>query len=221
MIAWFISRIMTLEDETLSTGSFLNRVWILIILLITCFLFFVIVLIALKRRRIHKITALILSVFLIVESAGLINSLRGRIRIPLEYVCAVETSRNDHHEYYDPIWRTSCYPDSTTVPKETIEKSLGCSLANVEFDEEYTYLFVYYYKDVELTCSFWDRSTFYLDDTESGEIAFHSDSFNEDPTKGDLWLGKLSAHGEDADNTIFVFRFPRRAVLSEWEQWLI
>ena len=98
---------------------------------------------------------------------------------------------------------------------------MNTMIRSVEFDEEYTYLFVYYYKDVDLTCSFWDRSTFYLDDTESGEIAFHSDSFNEDPTKCDLWLGKLSAHGEDADNTIFVFRFPRRAVLSEWEQWLI
>ena len=84
-------------------------------------------------------TALILTAVLIVEASVLIHSLRGRTHVPLEYVCAVDTSRNDHHEKYDPIWRTNCFPDTTKpVPKELLEHFFECDLTGVDF--EYTKL---------------------------------------------------------------------------------
>ena len=95
----------------------------------------------LKKKRIQKMTALILTAVLIVEASVLIHSLRGRTHVPLEYVCAVDTSRNDHHEKYDPIWRTNCFPDTTKpVPKELLEHFFECDLTGVDFDENYSFV---------------------------------------------------------------------------------
>ena len=205
MISWLIARILIHNSEALTPSGLFLRFCLLTVLFGVYLLFFVLIIMRLKKKRIQKMTALILTAVLIVEASVLIHSLRGRTHVPLEYVCAVDTSRNDHHEKYDPIWRTNCFPDTTKpVPKELLEHFFECDLTGVDFDENYTYLFVYYYKDVDLTYSFWDKGAYHIL-----------------PASEYFWIGNLSAHGKDTDHTVYVFRFPQKRIVSDGEQWIV
>ena len=151
------------------------------------------------------ITALILSAVLVFEAAQVFPFLQAEKEVPLEYVCSVETTRND------PLnntikWYTDCSViDSEPVEKEVLESCLECDLTDIDLDGEYTYLFVDYYKDVELFYSNWSESA-----DESGNVQ----------SKYVIWLGRLEAKGAGSKNTIYIFRFPRKAIVPHDAQWL-
>ena len=204
MISWIITGILMLgQDETATETQLMTRFAVLFVFLIIYLLLFVIVLQKLREKRIRKMTALILTVVLIVETAQLIPFLRGRIHVPLEYVCSVDTTYNENHDENRPIWWTSCSVWSTPLSKEELEEYLECSFRDIDFDEEYTYLFVYYYKDVDLSYTNWSKST-----------------PNVIPSTNVFWIGDLSVKGEDTDHTIYVFRFPRKTIVRDSLQWI-
>lgn len=193
-------------ERALTEKEIAIRFVILSVLLGIVLLLFVQVLRSLKKRHIRIITALILSAILIFEATGAIPFLQGEKQIPLEYVCSVETTRkaplNESIEWY-----TNCSVcNSKPEPKESIEYVLACDLTGIDLnDEEYTYLFVLNYKDVDLFYSKWSEAL---------------PSTGNDDLKYVVWVGRLEATGEATDNTVYIFRFPRKAVVPYNGQWL-
>ena len=196
MISWIATRILMLGQDQRATESQLMIRFVVLIALITIYLLlFVLILKKLKEKRIRKITALILCVMLVVEIVQLIPFLRGRIHVELEYVCSVETT-DDTTWSKNVKWYTNCSIYSKPIAKSELEEIFGCSLEDIDFEEEYTYLFVANYKDVDLSYTYWSKST-----------------PNIFPSTKYYWLGDLSVEGEAADHTIYVFRFPRKTIV--------
>ena len=181
------------------------RYIVLIVFLLVDVWLILLILRRLKQKRMKTITALILSAVLVFEAAQVFPFLQAEKEVPLEYVCSVETTRND------PLnntikWYTDCSVIySEPVEKEVLESCLECDLTDVDLDGEYTYLFVDYYKDVELFYSNWSKSA-----GKSGNVQ----------SKYVIWLGRLEAKGAGSKNTIYIFRFPRKAIVPHDAQWL-
>ncbi len=197
MFSWWITKIFRMNSSTFVTKNGMwGRFALAIGLLIAYILLFVVVQRLRKKELVRKRTAVIFSSILIFETIVLLPFLQGPRHVQLEYVCNVETAYNDHHDAAHPLWETNCSIDSAYVSKESLEEYLDCSLAEIDFDDNYTYLFVYYYKDVDLVYSNWTKT--------AGNTILSTDN---------SWLGKLSVQGEDTDNTIFIFRFPRKKII--------
>lgn len=180
--------------ELFSENWFRSRYVILISLIAIDLLFCVLLLKKRKETRFQKIISLILCAVMIFEISGVIPFLQGEKQVPLEYVGSAETTRNDPHNQ-KVRWYTSCWFDSTPEEKERLEDCLECDLTNIDLtDEEYSYLFVLYYKDVELFYSKWSETSGCY--TPSG-----------------FWVGHLKATGNAEEYTIHIFRFPR--------QWIV
>ena len=192
MISRFTIAMMTGGEDALTENGLMSRRLILLVLLGLMLLLSVLILKNIKKKRNRIITAIILSAVLIFEASGVIPYLQGNIHVPLEYVGSAETTRNDPQNN-KVKWFTNCSAPFESKPsKEELEGWLKCDLANIALnDEEYTYLFVLYYKDVDLFYNIWSESNYYTD----------------------CWIGRLEAAGAPAKNTIYIFRFPRKVIV--------
>lgn len=196
MISWMLTEILRINTSTEITENGIKlRSLIAIAAFVTFILLFVFVLRYQKKKPIRKRIVYVVFVILILEAVELLPYLQGVRHIPLEYVCSVETTNTVPYDADCPIWYTSCSIHSTPTPKEELEEYLGCSLKNVNIDGDYTYLFVYYYKDVDLIYSNWSKNT----DNLIPPTAFY-------------WIGKLNVQGKCSDKTIYVFRFPNKKI---------
>ena len=140
-----------------------------------------------------------LSTILAFEAAILLPFLQGIRYAPLEYVCSLETTRDTSSEQ-DVIWYTNCSIYSTPIEKSRLEETLSCNLADVNLDEDYTYLFVYSHRYVDLEYSNWK---FYrIDHLDQAGVL-----------QGFYWIGSISVQDEAKDNIIYVFRFPRKTIV--------
>ena len=196
MISWInIGLLYPQYDQVLAEGYVESRNVVLVVLLVIYILLFIYTLRRLKESRIRKITAFIILAILILESAELIPFLQREKHVPLEYVCSVETTRNDPHNQ-KVRWYTSCFLDSTPEDKERLEDCLECDLDCIALtDKEYSYLFVLYYDDVDLLYSKWSEQVKFCD----METIF--------------WVGRIKATGEPTENRIYIFRFPRKLIV--------
>ena len=136
MVSWMITGVLRLgQDERATESQLMSRFVVLIILIIIYLLLLVWVLKKRKEKRIRKITALVLSVVLVIEIVQLIPFLRGRIHVPLEYVCSVET--NDDTTWSENVkWYTNCSIYSKPIAKSELEEKFGCSLEDIDFEEK-------------------------------------------------------------------------------------
>lgn len=202
MISWIIIQLLRVtQDQKLTKNGITIRFVIIIVLLCIYSLLFVLLLRSLKKARIRKGSALFLSTIIAFEAAILFPFLQGIRHAPLEYVCSVETTRDTSSEQ-DVIWYTNCSIYSTPIEKPRLEEILSCDLADVNLDEDYTYLFVYSYRYVDLEYSNWKYyRAYYLDQA--------------DVPKGIYWIGSISVQDEAKDNIIYVFRFPRKTIVPD------
>ena len=177
------------SENALTETGIMKRLLVLYVLLGFILFFFVFILIKLKKKQIRVITALILSAILIFEAYNVIPNLHGKKYVPLEYVGSVETTRNDPLNSKVKWVTNDSMPIDPTEPfgKKQLEHYLECDLSNIAVNDEYGYLFVLYYKDVDLFYNEWSGSKYYLD----------------------CWIGRVEAAGEPTKNTIYIFRFPR------------
>ena len=205
MIIRLIIAFLQLE-RALTEKEITIRLVVLSVLLGIVLLLFVQILRSLKKKCIRIITALILSAILIFEATGAIPFLQGEKQIQLEYVCSVETTRKAPPDGSFE-WYTNCSVcNSKPEPKESIEHVLACDLTGLDLnDEEYTYLFVLNYKDVDLFYSKWSEAL---------------PSTGNDNSEHVVWVGRLEVTGEANENTVYIFRFPRKAVVPYNGQWL-
>ena len=207
MITRLIIEIMKNDARALTKDELMPRYIVLIVFLLVDVWLILLILRRLKQKRMKTITALILSAVLVFEAAQVFPFLQAEKEVPLEYVCSVETTRND------PLnntikWYTDCSViDSEPVEKEVLESCLECDLTDVDLDDGYTYLFVYYYKDVKLFYSNWGEST-------AGTGIVNPKKVNV------IWLGRLDTAGEATENTIYIYRFPQKAIVPYHTQWL-
>ena len=204
MVTRLIIEFMKNDVRALTKDEMMVRHVVLIVFLTVDLCLFVLLIRCLKQKRIHKITALVLSAVLVFEAAHVIPFLKSEEQIPLEYVCSVIKTRD--YSPTDRPWYTDCSVSGPEpVEKELLQYELGCDLADIDFNADYTYLFVLYYKDVELYYSNWDETNA---DTGNPGYAYP------------VWLGRLETNGEAAESTIYIFRFPRKAIVPDDTQWM-
>ena len=193
MISRFIIAMMKNGSERAATENGINsRLLVLFAFLGIILCLFIIILKNIKKKRIRIITALILSAILIFEASGVIPYLQGKKHVPLEYVGSVETTRNDSPNS-EVKWVTNySAPLGSEPSKKWLEGWLKCDLTNIALNEDaYGYLFVLYYKNVDLFYSNWSES------------ASHKD----------CWIGHVEESGEAADHEVYIFRFPKKVIV--------
>ena len=128
MITRLIIEIMKNDARALTKDELMPRYIVLIVFLLVDVWLILLILRRLKQKRMKTITALILSAVLVFEAAQVFPFLQAEKEVPLEYVCSVETTRND------PLnntikWYTDCSViDSEPVEKEVLESCLECDL---------------------------------------------------------------------------------------------
>ena len=198
MISWFFIGLLKAHPERALTENGLMTRYAVVLFLLGFYLFlFVIILRKQKQSRIRKITALLLSAVLIFESAELIPYLQGEKHVPLEFVGSVETTRKDPKNSL-VRWYTSDLFDLPSKEKqiENLEQYLECDLTDIDLnDDQYTYLFVLYYKDVDLVYSKWSEFKYYYSGNK-------------------YWIGRVDAKGEADGSTVYIFRFPRKNIIT-------
>ena len=188
--------------ETITAGGFALRIGILLCLLGIYIFLFVYLMRGVQKGKIRKPVTVILSIVLIIEAAALVPFLQGEREVPLEYIGCVEAA-DDRWEAVEPNWYTSCSIYGTSADIEQMEQEFGCDLSGINFDtEQYTYLFVYGYKDVALSYSNWYISM--------GQLI---------PPKTAYWYGDLRVAGEAAENQLYIFRFPKKTIVRHELQW--
>ena len=183
------------------------RYVVLVVLLLVYLWLLVLILRRWKQKRMKTIIALILSAVLAFEAAQVFPFLHDEKEVPLEYVCSVKTTYNKPENAFFRSWYTNWSATGGLVEKESLERCLYCDLTDVELDDGYTYLFVYYYKDVKLFYSDWGEST-------AGTGIVNPKRVNV------IWLGRLDTAGEATENTIYIYRFPQKAIVPYDTQWL-
>ncbi len=196
-------------ERALTKNELMIRYVVLVILFLIYLWLLVLILRRWQKKRMKTIIALILSAVLVFEAAQVFPFLQGEKEVPLEYVCSVKTSYNIHNPeniFFQP-WYTNWSVTGGFVGKESLEHSLYCDLTDVDLDDDYTYLFVYYYKDVRLFYSNWGEST-----ADTGIV---------NPKKiNAIWLGRLDRAGKATEKTIYIYRFPRKAIVPNATQGL-
>ena len=194
-------------ERALTKNELMIRYVVLVVLLLIYLWLFVLMLRKWKQKRMKTIIALILSAVLVFEAAQIFPFLQGEKEVPLEYVCSIKTSYNEPDNIFFRLWYTNWSVTGGLVEKEPLERCLYCDLTDVDLDDGYTYLFVYYYKDVKLFYSNWGEST-------AGTGIVNPKKVNV------IWLGRLDTAGEATENTIYIYRFPLKAIVPYDTQWL-
>ena len=194
-------------ERALTKNELMIRYVVLVVLLLIYLWLFVLMLRKWKQKRMKTIIALILSAVLVFEAAQIFPFLQGEKEVPLEYVCSIKTSYNEPDNIFFRLWYTNWSVTGGLVEKEPLERCLYCDLTDVDLDDGYTYLFVYYYKDVKLFYSNWGEST-------AGTGIVNPKKVNV------IWLGRLDTAGEATENTIYIYRFPQKAIVPYDTQWL-
>ena len=208
MITELIIEFMKNDVRALTKDELMVRHVVLIVFLAVDLWLLVLLLRRLKQKRISKLTALILSVVLVFEAAHVFPFLKSEEQIPLEYVCSVQKIHDRDYFPLNRLWYTDCSVDGPEpVEKELLEHELGCDLSDIEFDADYAYLFVLYYKDVNLFYSNWDETIAATGNPKPKYVY-------------PIWLGRLETTGEATENTIYIYRFPRKAIVPDDAQWL-
>ena len=191
MISRFIIAMMKNDsDQILTRNGLRSRLLVLLILLGVIIFLFVLILLKLKMKSMRIITALFLSAVLIYEAMGVIPYLQWNKHIALEYVGSVETTRDDLKNGTVKWFTQFSIPEQPegSLAKEWLEECLECDLTDIELnDNEYTYLFILYYKDVDLYYSVW----------------------SEGKVESDYWIWHIDAKGEATDNMVYIYKFPR------------
>lgn len=189
--------------ETITVDGYALRIGMLLCLLGVYIFLFVLLQKSVRKGRIRKPTAVLLSIVLVVEAVVLLPFLQGEREVPLEYVGCVETV-DAWRETEEPQWYTNCSIYGASADKEKLEQEFGCDLTDIAFDtDQYTYLFVYAYGDVSLTYSNWSIST--------GQLI---------PSQSVYWYGNLITEGDATENHLYIFCFPRRIIVPNELQWL-
>ena len=194
-------------ERAMTKNELMIRYVVLVVLLLIYLWLFVLMLRKWKQKRMKTIIALILSAVLVFEAAQIFPFLQGEKEVPLEYVCSIKTSYNEPDNIFFRLWYTNWSVTGGLVEKEPLERCLYCDLTDVDLDDGYTYLFVYYYKDVKLFYSNWGEST-------AGTGIVNPKKVNV------IWLGRLDTAGEATENTIYIYRFPQKAIVPYDTQWL-
>lgn len=188
--------------ETITAGGYTSRIGVLLCLLGIYIFLFVFLLKGVRKGKFRKPMAVILSIVLMIEAAALVPFLQGEREVPLEYVGCVEVT-NDWWEAVEPNWYTSCSIYGESADIEQMEREFGCDLSGIDFDtEQYTYLFVYGYKDVALRYSNWNISADQLI-----------------PPQTAYWYGNLTVEGEAVEDQLYIFRFPKKTIVRHELQW--
>lgn len=203
---WVITLIKMQNNEaskTLTTGGYAIRICLLLCMIGIYVFLFVFLQKRCKKGSVRKSTTVILSCILIAEVIVLLPFLQGEKAVPLEYVGCVETIGN-RWEMKEPVWYTNCSIYGESAEKATLEREFNCDLTGLALNtDQYTYLFSLSYQEVLLTYSNWSVATDQLI-----------------PPQAIYWYGNLEVYGEPVENTIYIFRFPKKTIVPYELQWL-